>query len=324
MELAVLKNPREANLGGVPTAINKVRAYVRLRSLRKELGADNVELQTLNDDYCWVLIFYLLRCGLVQEAAQYVAENERAIKSMDRNFPQYLSSFARSEDRRLPPDLQSRIGSEYAQRSRIAPENSLDPYRMACYKVVGRCELSRRNLDGVNQSMEDWVWLQFALAREVNRVEETASEVFGLDDVREIIHEIGQRHFVQGGEGGGAYGTYFFLQILAGQFESAIAWLYPHNYLTAVHFAVALNFYGLLRVNDFNGGDDLRKYLLPLTLQIITNAFNSVLHDSPAASTVLWPHGRILHTRFPSIESHSSGGLPGSYLSEWRHGGRSR
>jgi len=260
LEAAVAKNPKEANLGGVPTAINKVRAYIRLRSLRKELGADNVELQTLGDDYCWVLIFYLLRAGLVQEAAQYVTDNERAIKSMDRNFPIYLSSYARNEDRRLSPDLQGRISSEYSQRTRISPENSLDPYRMACYKVIGRCELSRRSLDNINSSMEDWVWLQFALAREVNRVEETASEVFALEDVRTVFNEIGQRHFGQGSEGAAAYGTYFFLQILAGQFESAVAWLYPHNYLTAVHFAVSLNYYGLLRVNDFNGSDDLCKF----------------------------------------------------------------
>lgn len=259
LQSAVAKNPREANLGGVPTAMNKVRAYIRLRAIRKELGADSVELQTINQDYCWVLIFHLLRAGLVTDAAQYVSENERAIKSMDRNFPVYMAAFARSDDRRLSPDLQSRISMEYSQRTRMAPENSLDPYRVACYKVIGRCELSRRNLEGINQSMEDWTWLQFALAREVNPVEETASEVFVLDDVRAVIQEIGQRHFSKGADGAGSHGTYFFLQILAGQFEKAIAWLYPHNYLTAVHFAIALSYYGLLRVNDFNGSDDLRK-----------------------------------------------------------------
>ncbi|KAL1311313.1 hypothetical protein AAFC00_001491 [Neodothiora populina] len=260
LESTISRNAKEASLGGVPSIINKVRGYIRIRSARKELGAENVELQSLNDDYCWVLIFYLLRAGLVDEAAQYVAENERAIKSMDRNFPNYLASYARSEDHRLPQDLQARISNEYSQRSRIGPESSLDPYRMACYKIIGRCELSRRSLDGVNQSMEDWVWLQFALAREVNRVEETAAEVFALEDVRAVIHEVGQRHFVQGAEGAAGVGTYFFLQVLAGQFESAVAWLYPHNYLTAVHFAIALNYYGLLRVNDFNSAEDLLSY----------------------------------------------------------------
>jgi nuclear pore complex protein Nup93 len=260
LETAILKNAKEAALGGVPSVINKVRAYVRLRAARKELGPDTSELQMINDDYPWVLIFYLLRAGLVNEAAEYVADNERAIKACDRNFPLFLASYARSTDRRLPQELQTRINNTYSQRAQFAPENSVDPYRMACFKIIGRCELGRRTLDGINQNMEDWVWLQFALAREVNRVEETASEVFGLDDVRSVIHEVGQRHFVQGAEGAAGYGTYFFLQILAGQFESAIAWLYPNNYLSAVHFAIALNYYGLLRVNDYSNSEDLLSY----------------------------------------------------------------
>ncbi|KAG9956868.1 NIC-domain-containing protein, partial [Aureobasidium melanogenum] len=260
LETAILKNAKEAALGGVPSVINKVRAYVRLRAARKELGPDTSELQMINDDYPWVLIFYLLRAGLVNEAAEYVADNERAIKACDRNFPLFLASYARSTDRRLPPELQTRINNTYSQRAQFAPENSVDPYRMACFKIIGRCELGRRTLDGINQNMEDWVWLQFVLAREVNRVEETASEVFGLDDVRNVIHEVGQRHFVQGAEGAAGYGTYFFLQILAGQFESAIAWLYPNNYLSAVHFAIALNYYGLLRVNDYSNSEDLLSY----------------------------------------------------------------
>ncbi|KAL2358657.1 Nup93/Nic96-domain-containing protein [Cryomyces antarcticus] len=260
LQTTISRNPREANLGGVPTTINRIRAYVRVRAARKELGADSIELQTLGDDYCWVLIFYLLRSGLVREAAQYVAENERAIKSMDRNFPQYMASYATDDDRRLSPELQNRISSEYQQRSRLAPENSLDPYRMACYKIVGRCELSRRTLEGMGQSVEDWIWLQFNLAREVNRVEETAGEVFGLEELRGVVLDIGQRHFLQGGEASSGYGTYFFLQILAGMFEQAVAYLYGHNYISAIHFAIALDFYGLLRVSDFAVSEDLLTY----------------------------------------------------------------
>lgn len=323
LQAAVAKNPREANLGGVPTAINKVRAYIRLRALRKELGTDSVELQTLNDDYCWVLIFHLLRAGLVQDAAQYVSENERAIKSMDRNFPVYLAAYARSTDRRLSPELQSRINMEYSQRTRIAPENSLDPYRMACYKVIGRCELSRRNLEGVaNQGIEDWTWLQFALAREVNRVEETASEVFGLDDVRLVIQEIGQRHFTQNAADSTAgQGTYFLLQILAGQFESAIAWLYPHNYLTTVHFAIALDYYGLLRVNDFNGSDDLRKCRISIYDSSDTRSF---VHDPSSTSDLFWTHARLLHARLQDVKSHCRHRLPGPHMFRWRFRRRGR
>ena len=204
----------------------------------------------LDEDYCWALIYFLLRAGLVSEAAQYVIENERAIKSMDRHFAQYMASYARDRDRRLPRELQARINSEYQQRSRLAPENSIDPYRMACYKIVGRCELSKKNLDGISTGIDDLLWLYFVLAREVNRVEEAAVEAFGLDDVRELIGEIGQRHFSSGNDAGPGYATYFLMLIMGGMFEQAVAWLYPHNYVAAVHFAIACDFYGLLRVSD--------------------------------------------------------------------------
>lgn len=228
-----------------------------------------MELQRLGEDYCWVLIFYLLRCGLISEAAQYVKENERPLKNMERNFPMYMNDFANSRDRRLSADSQKRIAGEYSQKARLAPENSLDPYKMACFKIIGRCELSKRGLDGVNLEMNDWVWLQFALAREVNRVEEAAGEAFGLDNLRDTIREIGQRHFSQGTEG---VGVFFFLQILAGLFEQAVHYLYQHNYVSAVHFAIALDYYGFLRVADFfAAGSELRE--LPLRALIARTIF---------------------------------------------------
>ncbi|KAI9659940.1 MAG: hypothetical protein M1821_001292 [Bathelium mastoideum] len=249
LEAAIARNPREANLGGVPSTLNKVRAYVRLRASHKELGPENVELQMIQEDYCWVIIWYLLRCGFVQEAAQYVSDNERAIKSMDRSFPQYMSSYAKDPNRRLVPELQTRITAEYQQRVRAAPENSLDPYRMACLKLLGRCDLTRRSIEGINQDLDTWTWLQISMAREVNRVEENAGEVFGLQELRDSFRDLGQRHF-SAPDSLETVMTYFTLQILAGMYEQAISFLYGYNYIAAVHFAIALDFYGLLRVSN--------------------------------------------------------------------------
>ena len=261
VESLIARNPREANLGGIPTTINKVRAYIRIRSARKDLTPDGIELQTLNDEYCWAIIFFLLRGGFVTEAAEYVTGNATAFRALDRNFVTYITSYASSSERRLSRSQQDRINAEYQQRSRIAPDNSIDPYRMACYKVVGRCEISKRSMEGISQGVEDWIWLQFNLAREVNRVEEVAGEVFGLEEVRDSIREIGQRHFSKGSEGAGGYGTYFYLLILGGLFEQAVAYLYPYSYVAAVHFAIALDFYGLLRVSDFMTSEsELRTY----------------------------------------------------------------
>ncbi|MCJ1476998.1 hypothetical protein MMC13_005669 [Lambiella insularis] len=251
LELLVTRNPREASLGGIPTIVNKVRAYIRIRNARKDLVPDGLELQILVGDCCWALIFFLLRSGFVKEAAEYVSTNVGAFRALDRNFITWITEYAKDPNRRLSRNQQDRINADYQQRTRVAPENSLDPYRMACYKIIGRCELSKRSIDNISQGVEDWMWLQFSLAREVNRAEEVANEVYGLEEVRGMIREIGQRHFQKGSEGPGGYGTFFFLQILGGLFEHAIAYLYSHSYVSAVHFAIALNFYGLLRVSDF-------------------------------------------------------------------------
>ena len=270
VESLINRNPREAQLGGIPTVPNKVRAYIRLRAARRDLAPDGTELQMVGQDYCWILIFYLLRCGFVTEAAEYVSQDP-GFRSLDHKFVTYMTTYAQS--RRLPRDLQQKINGEYQQRSRNAPENTVDPYRMACYKIIGRCDLSRRRLEGINQSVDDWMWLQFALAREDDRVEEVAGDVFGLEDIQTDISEIGQRVFAKGQEGPGGYGTFFLLQILGGMFEQAVSYLGSYASVSAVHFAIALSYYGLLRVSDFYvAGEEICK--IPVTARF---SFSSIL-----------------------------------------------
>ncbi|KAL4888530.1 Nup93/Nic96-domain-containing protein [Aspergillus ambiguus] len=266
VETAIAKNPREAQLGGIPTVINKIRAYIRLRAARKDLAPDGTELQMVGQDYCWILIFYLLRCGFITEAAEYVSQDP-GFRSLDHKFVTYMTTYA--QNRRLPRDLQQKINGEYQQRSRNAPDNTVDPYRMACYKIIGRCELSRRRLDGVSQSVEDWTWLQFSLAREDDRAEEVAGDVFGLEDIQTDITEIGQRVFGKGQEGPGGYGTFFLLQILGGMFEQAVSYLGSYAPISAVHFAISLAYYGLLRVSDPNtSGDEILSFTVKQYPQI--------------------------------------------------------
>ncbi|KAK3672968.1 nuclear pore complex subunit [Recurvomyces mirabilis] len=274
LKTTVAKNPREANIGGVPTSVAEVKGYVRVRAARKELGAEVEKLQDINGDYGWAVIFYLLRSGLYEESVQYLEENAAAFKQIDRKFNNYLRTFVKSSERRLPPEMQTAVNNEYSQRTRLAPEDSLDPYRMVCYKIIGRCDLTRRNLDTINNDMMDWLWLQFALAREFQRSEEMAHESFGLEDLRQSIKEIGERYFGAGSDIANAPTTLFFMQILAGAFEKAVADLYAHSYVSATHFAIALDFYGLLRVSSDLTNDDLLTYTTREQAQI---AFGSLI-----------------------------------------------
>jgi nuclear pore complex protein Nup93 len=254
VEANVAKAPREANLGGIPTALSKMKAYVRLKAARRDLAPDNLDLVMLNDDYVWPLVYYLLRSGHVREAAEYVSENNFAFRNIDRNFISYITSYANSSDRTLSRDMQNRINGEYNQRSRVAPENSVDPYKMACYKVIGRCEIDNRTLPGVHMEMEDHMWLQFVLAREVQSTQAFANEVYTLTNIQRDIKEIGSRHFTKSKDTD--FATYFLLLIIGGLFEEAIAYLLHFSHTDAVHVAIALDFYGLLRVSDPNAAED--------------------------------------------------------------------
>ena len=254
-----------------------------------------------------------------------MSENAAAFRALDRNFVTYLISYGTSADRRLTKVLQDRINAEFQQKSRIAPDNSLDPYRMACYKIIGRCELSKRTIDTIRQGTEDWIWLQFSLAREVNRADEVAGDVFGLEEVRETIREIGQRYFSKGQEGMGGYGTYFFLQILGGMFEQAMSFLYPYSYVSAVHFAIALDYYGLLRVSDFSVSEtELRKSWIRSTRDIQPLTVPSHLQYQRHGSDQFWSDAGILHTRLSLRECGSCCGLPCFDLLECRHTRRPR
>jgi nuclear pore complex protein Nup93 len=262
VEKLISEDPRAAQLGGQPTVINKIRAYIRVRASRRDLAPDGAELQQIGDngDYCWILIFYLIRTGFIEEASRYVQEDP-AFMSTDKRFVAYMSNYASSPDRRLSRSQQHMIDGEYQQRLKISPRGTIDPYRMACYKVVGRCDTESRNLDGIGQGVEDWLWLQFALARDPPSDEESG-QPFGLEQIQETVNEIGEKHFQRGqADASTAYGTYFLMLILSGMFEQAIDYLHTFNPVSAVHFAIALSYYGLLRiVSDFNSaGNELRK-----------------------------------------------------------------
>lgn len=258
------KNAHDARPGGAPSKINKIKGFVRAKVTHKELGVDLDYLNTIGEDadkeYPWVTVFYLLRAGLVHDAVEFVQARKNYFNNIDRNFLSAVMCYAKDPDRRLSPDLQQRISNAHAQRVRIGPAN--DPFRLACYKVIGRCELSSRNLSHIKENMEDWIWLQFNLAREGNRAEENAGEMFGLEEIRTTTNEIGQRHFMNDdAESGNGYGVYFYLATLAGMFEQAVNFLYKHNYVSAVHFAIALDYYGFLRVSDWRtAGTEILTY----------------------------------------------------------------
>lgn len=115
---------------------------------------------------------------------------------------------------RLPKLLRERFLSEYNQRIRYLTSTS-DPYKHALYKLIGRVELQRRNVPGVTQTTEDWLWFQLSLVREGEGAGEGA-ERFGLRELAGVLTKFGEKHFDPKGN---RPVLYFQVLLLCGQFE---------------------------------------------------------------------------------------------------------
>ena len=125
---------------------------------------------------------------------------------------------------RLPKQLRDRFLSEYNQRIRYLTDSSGDPFKHALYKLIGRTEISRRNVPGVTNTTEDWLWVQLMLVRESSgsgggdsaAANEPGFDKFTLRDLAKVLVKFGENHFDPKGQ---RPLLYFQVLLLSGQFE---------------------------------------------------------------------------------------------------------
>lgn len=241
---AIAAAPQDARLGGVPSVLNKIRAYVNLKFYRA--GAWQPNLQLVNGVPFWPVIFYLIRSGAYQDAVKFSMENESGLDQVEKAFVSYMISFAESEDNELSPELLVRLHTEFNQRIANFNEGGDDPYKYAIYKLFGRCGLSRKAFPGnVISTAEDWIWAQFMLAKEGEWDSIPTNEKYGLLDIQKIVVQFGDSHFNPQKSNPGLY---FKLLLMCGLFEWAVHYCYSFSKSDAVHFAAVLNYYGLLKI----------------------------------------------------------------------------
>lgn len=242
VEREIARNPHEARLGGTPSPETKIKAFVNVRfSKNGKWTMSNLEL--INNAPMWAVIFYLVRAGFLTEAAQYSLKNESSLSKVEKNWCAYISAFASSPIRKLPRQLADRLHTDFNQRIKFVSE-STDPFKHALYKILGRCDLSRKTLPEVLPVAEDWMWLQLSLATEAE-TESAAYEGYNLSDLQQNLVRFSAKHFNPRGTNPLLY---FQILLLSGQFERAIHYLASQNWTDAIHFAIILSYYGLLRV----------------------------------------------------------------------------
>nr|KIR87295.1 nuclear pore complex protein Nup93 [Cryptococcus tetragattii IND107] len=238
----IARNPKEAALGGVPGIRNKIRAFVDV-TLRTKEAREAYKPETVNGTLLWAQTYYLVRCGYIDDALNLVAENQQHISRDDWSFPGCFKSAMQSPERRLSKTQRDQLYNDFNAHIRNNP--LIDQFKAALYKLVGRFELNRKTAK-VATTTEDWMWLQLNLVRE-NRDGDAPQEQYDLSDLGRLLEKYGCDKFDANGTKPLAW---FNLLLFTAQFEKAVAYLYskPQMKTDAVHFAIALSYYGLLRV----------------------------------------------------------------------------
>ncbi|KAK9471217.1 Nup93/Nic96-domain-containing protein [Dipodascopsis tothii] len=257
VEHEISKYPQKAQLGGIPSVQNKIRAYLNLKYNKNGQWCKH-NLEIVNDAPVWAMLYYLFRSGHVRDAVDYLGQNEGSFQKVERSFPTYLRAYAKSYSdddgtyAGLSRDLAERLLAEFNHHIRLFDPKTDDPYKFALYKLIGRCELSRKNMPEVITQIEDWMWAQLVLVHEGAPSNDVfgssgASDKYTLLDLQRMLVNFGARHFNPRGNNPVSY---FLMLLLSGQYERAVHYLYKFYPVDAVHYAIALVYYGCLRVSS--------------------------------------------------------------------------
>jgi nuclear pore complex protein Nup93 len=96
-----------------------------------------------------------------------------------------------------------------------------DPFKYALYKLIGRIEVDRKAVRWVISTMEDWMWYQLHMIREVAPgvgLSGGDPRSYSLKDLQAIITDKGPSHFITAATQHNPL-VYFQNLLYTGQFE---------------------------------------------------------------------------------------------------------
>ncbi|EGV65859.1 NIC-domain-containing protein [Yamadazyma tenuis ATCC 10573] len=240
-----------------PNNTNKVKFFINKIIVKNNKNFNEKTLK-VNGTPIWALIYYMLRSGLYSEALEMVLSNRELFEKFDKNFPLYLKKFLENGKFKLPHDLNDRFVSEFNHQFAFVNDdlkNLYDPYKYSVYKIIGKCDLSKRTLPPLlNLSIEDWLWFHLAIVNETSSSSDLIYEKYTLENLQKQVISMGAKKL------NSSSNNPMYLKCLAmvGLYELAIQYTFEFlSEIDAVHLAIGLNYYGLLKVSSNINKDEL-------------------------------------------------------------------
>jgi nuclear pore complex protein Nup93 len=125
-----------------------------------------------------------VRTGHVREALDEALTHRQAIEHREDSFVAHFRLWLESPDYRyvvcprssyvwscpnhhlaysLPKPHRDHVQAIY--NAHMLHSTSVDPFKLALYKLMGKLDPSKRNVPLVTATTEDWLWFQLAMAR---------------------------------------------------------------------------------------------------------------------------------------------------------------
>eukprot|EP00698_Gefionella_okellyi_P023163 TRINITY_DN7825_c0_g1_i1.p1 TRINITY_DN7825_c0_g1~~TRINITY_DN7825_c0_g1_i1.p1 ORF type:complete len:836 (-),score=197.95 TRINITY_DN7825_c0_g1_i1:20-2527(-) len=231
-------NVRQAAHNDGLTIVDDIKAFLNVKYEHGQGQKDwPAEFEAIWNHYpVWPIIYYCMRCGDFDSAVAVAGHAEDQVGP----FSAYLREYIIHEGR-LPTALRQKILSEYHNLERNPRR---DPFKLLVYNVVGRCD-ARKNFGNVCPTTQDFMWMKLMLTRLEDVQDELHNEIT-LPELQQTLVQYGPGHFNKGGR---SPLLYFQVLVLSQQFERAVSFLFSvdHLQVEAVHAAIALQHYGLLR-----------------------------------------------------------------------------
>lgn len=225
---------------GSASALEKVKYILSLKFTENGKNTKpNLEYQ--GDVPLWAVIYYLVRAGHLREALAFTESYRDTFQKLGTSFPAYLRAFVESPERKLPSNLRENIRKEFNEQARYSEEGNSDEFKFALFKIIGRCEISKKNFPKVIETAEDWLWSHLSL---VSDIDTSPQESYTLQNLQATVTEFGAKNFNPDRK---TPALYCQILIMCGLFEKAVHYAYAFMPTDAVHFAIALTYYGLLR-----------------------------------------------------------------------------
>eukprot|EP00455_Lapot_gusevi_P034553 TRINITY_DN3811_c0_g1_i1.p1 TRINITY_DN3811_c0_g1~~TRINITY_DN3811_c0_g1_i1.p1 ORF type:complete len:856 (+),score=211.32 TRINITY_DN3811_c0_g1_i1:61-2628(+) len=248
IKFTIRQNAQKAARGGTPGWVHDVKAYLNV--IRPNIP----EGYNFQGFPLWATVFYCFRCGELLEAARLLQQ------AGQEEFAFCLQHMQNFPFQSLPENYWDTLTRKYnAEVYNI----STDPYQLMMYHMVIRCR--RGQIPGQKTAFqmlvgttEDFFWYKLRMLwlaqdtapRWLGESKDRSETVIPLSQLQDNFRDLGPQHFGTDGRTPMRYVTALFITL---QFEEAVKYLQNTAFrLEGMHFAIALDYYGLLRRADPN------------------------------------------------------------------------